>query len=591
MDIREYIKQQVLVFDGAMGTYYAAKHRVPNDGCEAANLQEPGKVLEIHREYVQAGCRAIKTNTFAANMDNYGNNAEYLKQIIRAGYELACQAAEGNEVFVFADIGPVQLTDAKKSAADKYIEVADVFIDLGARNFLIETLCNDEGIEELTRHIKSRVEDAFIIVSFAVQPDGYTKEGCLGHELLQTTAQNSNIDVAGINCVSGPHHMHQYFKTVKKLSDRFSVMPNAGYPTVINNRTFFESSPDYFALKLTDIVKEGAKIVGGCCGTTPEYIRKTIEALDNLTENAGQDVLVKHTGREKKSMPRINPFAEKLARGEKVIAVELNPPSNADIAGFDANAKMLKEAGIDILTIADSPIARARADSSILACRVKRELGLDALPHITCRDRNINATKALLLGLNIEGINNVLIVTGDPIPNAMRDEVKSVFNFNSRMLAKYVNTLNETVFENKFLICAALNVNALNFDIQLQLAKEKEANGVSVLLTQPVMTAEGLDNLRRAKEELKGKILAGVMPIVSYRNACFMESEVSGIHVDQQIIELFKGKEKEESIELGIKIGAEIMKRVEPYCDGYYLMAPFGRGDIICRMLEKFNGQ
>ena len=216
---------------------------------------------------------------------------------------------------------------------------------------------------------------------------------------------------------------------------------------------------------------------------------------------------------------------------------------------------------------------------------------MDALPHITCRDRNINATKALLLGLNIEGINNVLIITGDPIPSAMRDEVKSVFNFNSRMLAKYIANLNETVFENKFMICAALNINALNFDIQLRMAKEKEANGVSLFLTQPIMTQKGYENLKRAKMELKGKILAGIMPVVSYRNACFMDSEIPGINVADEIKQLFKGKSKEESAEIGTKVAADIAEKVKDYCDGYYLITPFNRADIICSIIDKIRQQ
>jgi homocysteine S-methyltransferase len=380
--------------------------------------------------------------------------------------------------------------------------------------------------------------------------------------------------------------MYEYFKRLKEFSKPMSVMPNAGYPTVINNRTFFESSPDYFAIKMKDIVSKGAKIIGGCCGTTPDHIKKTIEALiynepetDESTDN--QKLETTHV-----YLPNFN---KKLNAGMKVIVVELDPPENADISKFLKNVLLLKNSGIDLMTIADCPIAKARADSSLLACKIKREFDFDVMPHITCRDRNINATKALLLGLNIEDIRNVLIVTGDPIPTAQRDEVKSVFNFNSRMLAKYMKTLNETVFADGFNIFGALNVNARNFDIQLNIAKEKEQNGIIGFLTQPVMTEYALKNLKRAKSELKGKILAGIMPIMSYRNACFMDSEISGINVDKKIIRLFYGKNKEESADLGIKIAIETAEKVKDISDGYYLMTPFSRADIICRIVEEIK--
>lgn len=183
----------------------------------------------------------------------------------------------------------------------------------------------------------------------------------------------------------------------------------------------------------------------------------------------------------------------------------------------------------------------------------------------------------------------MLIVTGDPIPSAQRDEVKSVFNFNSRMLAKYVRTLNETVFPDGFHTFGALNINAKNFDVQLKMAKEKELNGMEGFLTQPVLTENGFENLKRAKQELNGKILAGIIPVMSYRNACFMESEISGINVEDTIIEMFKGLSKEESVELGIKISVEIANKVKDIADGYYFMTPFSRADVICDIINKIE--
>ena len=241
------------------------------------------------------------------------------------------------------------------------------------------------------------------------------------------------------------------------------------------------------------------------------------------------------------------------------------------------------------MTIADCPIGRPRADSSLLACKIRRELGVEPLPHMTCRDRNLNATKALLLGLSIEGVHNVLLVTGDPIPTEDRAEVKTVFNFNSRKLARYVADLNEHTLSTPFRTYGALNLNAKNFAMQLKMAQEKEANGISGFLTQPVLSREALDNLKLAREILHSKILAGIYPVVSHRNACFLNNEIAGMRVCDEIIALYEGKEREEAEALAVTISAEIAKQIAPYSDGVYLMTPFKRVALMIRILGEIR--
>ncbi|MDD6024748.1 MAG: methylenetetrahydrofolate reductase, partial [Oscillospiraceae bacterium] len=222
---------------------------------------------------------------------------------------------------------------------------------------------------------------------------------------------------------------------------------------------------------------------------------------------------------------------------------------------------------------------------------LRRELQMEALPHMTCRDRNLNATKALLLGLCSEGVHNVLTITGDPIPSASRDEVKSVYNFNSRMLASYIRSLGETILPVPFHVFGALNVNARNFHIQLELAQEKEKNGICGFLTQPVLTEQGLENLKLARETLKGKILGGIIPIVSHRNACFMNSEVAGIRVDDQIVAMYEGADRQQGEELAVKISSAVAKEIAPYVDGYYLITPFGRTGLMARIMKAIREQ
>ncbi|XVG99993.1 bifunctional homocysteine S-methyltransferase/methylenetetrahydrofolate reductase [Eubacteriales bacterium KG127] len=584
-DIREYIKDDVLIFDGGMGTYFATKYKTMLESCEQFNLTAPEKVYEIHREYLESGARAIMTNTFAANMENYEGDEDQLRKIIHAGFDIASSAAKDHDAYVFADIGYISLTETG-NVADKYKKNVDFFLEKGAKHFIFETLLNDSGIDETAKYIKEKSPDSFILVSFAIYPDGYTQEGAYGIELLERAESSKWIDGVGLNCVSGPHHMSEYFATLDKHPKLMLAMPNASYPTVINNRTFFNSTPEYFSAKMNEIKNQGIKMLGGCCGTTPVDIRALRDGLTSplLAPNSRDEYT------EEQDINYYLPeFNKKLARGEKVIAVELDSPLDTNFTKFAQNTLLLKNAGIDLMTIADCPIAKPRMDSSLLACKVKRDYNLDVIPHITCRDRNINATKALLLGLHIENIRNVLVVTGDPIPSYDRDDVKSVYNLNSKKMIKYISNLNSTTFQDSMNLFGALNLNTLNFEIQLKHALEKEANGATGFFTQPILSEKAFDNLKRARNVLKGKILAGTFPVMSYRNAIFMENEIAGINLDPDIIERYKGLSKEDGAKLGISLSVEFAHKCRDYCDGFNLMTPFQRADVICEIIKEIK--
>ena len=584
-DIRTYLKEKKpLLFDGAMGTCYAALPGRAGERCELASLTHPEEITAIHRAYLDAGCRAIKTNTFSVGADLARGDEDLARQIIAASSRLALTCAEPYGAYVFADLGPAP-EDKALPRGDNYCRQADLFLEQGLRHFLVETLPSDDGISELARHLKANCPEAFLLVSFAVNFDGVTREGFSGQTLFERTAALDDVDAVGFNCVSGPHHLLEYIRTLDLGTVPLSVMPNAGYPTVLGRRAAYQGTPDYFGEKLARIVRAGAAIVGGCCGTTPAHIAAAAAAL---SAPAVPGISAKpRRERHVYSDPSANTLAEKLDRGERVIAVELDPPVDDDISFFLDSVRTLRDAGADVVTIADCPIGRPRADSSLLACKIKRELGVEPLPHMTCRDRNLNATKALLLGLSIENIHNVLLVTGDAIPTEDRDEVKSVFNFNSRKLARYVSGLNDTVLHTPFRIFAALNLNARNFRIQLQLAQEKEANGVSGFLTQPVLSEEALGNLKLARETLKGKLLGGVFPVVSHKNALFLNNEVSGMHICDEIIALYEDKGREEAEELAVTISTQIAKEISPYTDGLYLMTPFKRISLMTRIIEQ----
>lgn len=587
-DIRELLQTRPLLFDGAMGTYYKA---APGVECEQANLTDPAGVLAVHREYLAAGADAVKTNTFSLPR-LAAAHAPGWEQLAQAGWQLAVQAAEETDAAVFADLGPAPDTEAVP-AGQVYTAVAKQFTALGARNFLFETLSSDAGLLDAVGAIKAEVPDAFVLVSFAVLPDGYTREGMYCKDLARRMQESGIVDAVGLNCVSAPGAMRTLAKQLGGTLP-LSVMPNAGYPVVTRTQVKYQGRPEYFARELGRLAAEGTvQILGGCCGTTPAHIAALRAELDSLPVVEKTAPTEEFSTVKEQTVENEDAFLRKLNAGEKVIAIELDSPRNADLTGYLEGAKKLQAAGADLLTIADCPIAQARMDSSLVACRVHRELGLCTLPHMTCRDRNLNATKALLLGLYAEGVREVLAITGDPIPTAERDEVKNVYQFNSRKLAQYIVSLAGEGREmpGPMTVFGALNLNARNFDVELRRAKEKLENGMSGFLTQPVLSAQAVENLKKSRETLgaDAKILAGIMPVVSQRNAIFMENEINGIHVEDWIIEKFAGLDRAQGEELGLAISLEMAKAALPYADGLYLMTPFNRVALMERLIGRLK--
>lgn len=588
IDVRAHLARKPLLFDGGMGTYYKAK---PGTECEQGNLLDPAGVRKVHREYLAAGAEAIKTNTFGLPRMAAARQPDW-QALARAGWKLAAEAAVETGAAVFADLGPAPDTEAAP-AGSIYTAVARCFVEQGAKNFLFETLSSDAGVLEAVQAVKAQVPDAFVLVSFAVLPDGYTREGMYSKDLVRRMTESGIVDAVGFNCVSAPGAMRTLVQQLGSTALPLSVMPNAGYPVVTRTQVKYQGKPEYFAKELARIAAEGVRILGGCCGTTPAHIAALRAALDSLPAVEKAAPAVQVSTPEAPTVEKDDAFLRKLNAGKKVIAIELDSPKDADLTNYLAGAKRLQAAGADLLTIADCPIARARMDSSLVACRVHRELGLCTLPHMTCRDRNLNATKALLLGLYAEGVREVLAITGDPIPTAERDEVKNVYQFNSRKLAQYIVSLAGEGREmpSPMTVFGALNLNARNFEVELRRAGEKLENGMSGFLTQPVLSEQAVENLCHTRETLgeRAKILAGIMPVVSQRNAIFMENEVNGIHVAEDIMEAFAGLDREQGEALGLEISLKMAREALPYADGFYLMTPFNRVALMERLIARLK--
>ena len=380
-----------LLFDGAFGTYYRQTYHTDHP-CEFACIEYPQRVLEIHNAYIQAGAAAIKTNTFAANTIALKTDFATVCSVITAAWQLAKQAA-GQQATVFADIGPLFTEDG---SIDELYAIADLFLTLGATHFLLETAA-DFSVFELADYIKTKNSDAFIITSFAVDQDGYTRQGIPVQKAAEESERHK-INAFGLNCVCGPAHLLQIASELS-VSKPLSVMPNSGYPLSVNGRTIFIDNEAYFAEKMLELYHRGIFILGGCCGTTPAHIQAVADNLRNI----GQTQATPHiTLKESKEEPVVteNGFAQKLQQKQPVIAVELDPPFDTDYSHIQEAAPALKLAGANAITIADSPLARARANSFMLAAKIQREVQIPTIPHLTCRDQNLIGLKSTLLEIS-----------------------------------------------------------------------------------------------------------------------------------------------------------------------------------------------
>ena len=586
-------KERVLLADGAMGTYFAARTGRPSSGCESANLEQPGLIEAIHREYLAAGARLIRSNTFSANTCALGRPLAETLAVARAGFEIT-QRVCGAEAVPVADLGPIHNEDLAR-ADEEYRSLIDVFLDCGAETFLFETLFDLEPVLPALSYLRKKASNAAVMVSFALSPDGRTRAGVPLRRLLAQVEQAALVDVVGLNCVCGPTHIYRHAVRLaefaaERLGIPVSVMPNAGYPSMEQERTVFNTSPDYFARTTADLAGKGVSVLGGCCGTTPEHIRALARQL--ALPRAGRAPLVQEaevTGAPKTAS---GGFSRRLDEGRFLIAAELDPPYGSDLDRLTSAARTLKEAGADLLTVSDSPLARAKLDSVICSAALRRATGMEVLPHICCRDKNVNALRASLLGAHAEGVRNVLIVTGDPVPEGDRAVVRPVFNLSSIRLMELVREMNEDVFAaSPFAIGGVLNPGVTNPDAELKRLQRKMEAGASFFLTQPVFTPEDLELIDRARA-LGAKVLPGILPLVSYRNASYMSNEVPGIHIPADYVRRFDpAMEREEAARTGEEIACEIARMARPHADGFYFITPFNRGEVIAHIISHLRGE
>ena len=616
MNFLETIKNHFLLMDGAMGTYYAQKYPAEENISEFANITHPERIEHIHTEYITAGAQLLRTNSFAGHAEGLtglplhrADDRQAVLQIIYdnvfQSYKIAQKAAlhAESKVWIAGDIGPIpengEISDVDVPA--QLETMLDALLDAGAEIILFETFADFEYILPAIHYVKKQVTEKHllsspvIMVSFCLNKFGCSKAGISASNLVKTATDSGSVDVIGFNCGVGSTHMKRILQKLDFGDMPVCIAPNSGYPDFIRDRKIYRDNVGYFCENMAEIASMGINILGGCCGTTPQYIHELRKQLQ-MHAAADEDFMKM---RPHISVPTTdrgidktrNDFLNKLNADKKVIAVELDPPQNGNADKIIQSSALLKQAGVDMITFSDSPMGKMRADSIASSILVSQQTDIAAMPHICCRDRNVIAMGGAFFGAHMNGIRNMLIITGDPVPSGEKSTTSSVYNFNSFRLMNYFKQLNIEYFaDDPIIYGGALNHNRPNLDIEIERMHKKCSAGADYFLTQPIYSDDDIAHIKYIKSKIDTKILCGIMPLVNFRNALFVKNEMSGIQVPDEVIMRYdENMSREESEQIGIAIALEIVAKLHDIADGYYFMVPFNRASMICKILEEMK--
>ncbi len=591
----------VYVFDGAVGTRLYDKGVYINRSYDELNLISPDLVREVHDEYVKAGADIIETNSFGATRHKllaYGLEGR-LRDINIAAARLAREAA-GEKVFVAGAIGPLGLRiepygpTSFDEAKEFFKEQAEALLEGGVDLFILETFSELAAIEQAIRAVKE-VSDLPIVAQMTIQMDGNTTFGTTP-EAFTEKLDELGADVIGLNCGMGPNHVLTALEKMRSVSTKpLSAQPNAGLPRDVQGRQFYMGSPEYMATFAKRFVQAGAKFVGGCCGTTPAHIRLIADSIRSISPRQSRTFVRSTTAHITELKPddvqviapdERSKWSRKIARGEFVTSVEVLPPKGCDAQKTIDSIGLLKEAGVDAVNIPDGPRAQTRMSAQATAVLVERNVGVEAVLHYCCRDRNLLGMMSDLLGAAALGLHNLLIITGDPPKMGPYPDATAVFDIDSIGLTNMVNKLNHGLdlgnnpigLPTAFSIGVGVNPGAVNMDEEIRRFEWKVEAGAEYAITQPVFDTEQLRSFLEKIAHVKIPIVAGIWPLVSFRNAEFLHNEVPGVNVTPEILERMRiasEKSKEAAREEGIAIARESLIEVRDVIAGVQVSAPF----------------
>ena len=599
-EFKERLIDGVLLFDGAIGTMLYANGIFINRCYDELNLSMPNLIKQIHKEYVDAGADCIETNTFGANrfkLAAYGYG-EKLSAINYEGARLAREVAGSNHL-VAGSIGPLGIKlepwgpTSMAEAGEAFKEQAQALKDGGVDLFILETFTNLVCLQQAVLAIRG-ICDLPIIASITVGDDGNLLYGATP-EVFTRKLDEMDVDVIGLNCSVGPHYMLQTLEEMVKLTAKpVSAMPNAGMPRIIEGRNIYLTSSEYMAEYTRRFILLGAKIVGGCCGTTPKHIKAMRSAINSIIPHLRPAAVNLEAKAEKIAVKTAQPvpmaeksnLGRKLANREFVTTVEITPPRGCDPGKVLEAAKLLKENNVDAVNIPDGPRALTRMSAQHLSCLIEKQVGIETVLHYTCRDRNLLGMMSDMLGLYAVGIHNLLLITGDPPKMGDFPDATAVFDVDSIGLTNMVNHLNRGVDlggnsigkPTGYLVGVGLNPTAIDLELEIRRFEWKVKAGAEFAITQPVFDVNKLlDFLERIKH-VRVPILAGIWPLISLRNAEFMNNEVPGVSVPGEVIERMRAaKSKEDALNEGIAMAKEMIVRLKDHVEGIQVSAPMGK--------------
>jgi len=607
MNVLDQLTSTTLLADGAMGTMLNAQG-IGFDQCfDELNLSRPAVVADVHRAYIEAGAQVIISNTFGANqfkLSKHGLEGK-VAGINRAGVELARRAAGGSGVFVAGDVGPLGVSIAPfgrvqpDQARAAFAGQIEALAGAGADLILIETMNDLLEIQEAVRASK-KVCKLPVVASMTFTRDDRTVLGDDPASVAQTL-KRAGADVIGVNCSGGPAQLLRILKQMHHAvpDGKFWVKPNAGWPEQVGGRIMYPADPEYFGEYALAFREAGARIVGGCCGTTPQHIAAMKKALDSapaLPIDSAPALPVDEVSLE--PAEAATQFAQKLAAGKFAIAVEVDPPRGLSTHKLLAGASLLAEAGADVINVADSPMARMRMSAWAVCDVIQRRVNVESTLHFPTRGRNLLRVQGDLLAAHALGIRNVFVVMGDPtsigdypeamdnydlVPSGLIKMIKQGFNVGMDHAGASIGQ------PTNFFVGAALNLCAPEPEQEIKNLQRKIRAGADFFLTQPIYRPEeGADFLKKYAQKygpLDKPVLVGILPLASLKHAKFLNHEVPGISIPEKTIDRM-GRAGENAGKEGVKIAIELIEQIKPWAQGVYLMPQFSRFDLVAEIID-----
>ncbi|MBK9691758.1 MAG: bifunctional homocysteine S-methyltransferase/methylenetetrahydrofolate reductase [Gemmatimonadetes bacterium] len=588
-----------------MGTLLYSRGIFLNVCYDELVLKQPDLIRDIHREYVRAGAELLETNTFGANpvkLAQYGLAGD-TERINQAAASLARDAA-GSRASVLGAIGPLGVRIEPfgemgvAEARDAFSRQVDGLLAGGVDGFIIETFSDVEEVRAAFEAIRSR-SDLPVVAQMTVGTDGKTYYGT-EPATFGPWLEAMGADVVGVNCSVGPHGVLEVIEQLARVVRvPLSAQPNAGLPREVGDRKIYMASPEYMAEYARRIVEAGARFVGGCCGTTPEHIKAMIGFV--------KSVAPRHVAQFAAQPARVEPqtpvplaersaFGAKLARGAFITTVEIVPPKGVDPAPMFEQVRELKAAGVDAVNVPDGPRAQSRMGALLSGLLIQREIGLEAVVHYACRDRNLLGMLSDLLGAAASGVRNLLIVTGDPPKMGPYPDATAVFDIDSIGLANLVSRLNRGLDPGgnalggttRFVIGVGVNPAAVDQERELKRFAWKVEAGAEYAMTQPVFDLEQLDRFLERVAPYQVPIIAGIWPLVSLRNAEFLANEVPGVTVPPVILDRMRvasARGKDAALAEGILIAREMLAAIRTRVRGVQVAAPMGRASVALQVI------